>query len=138
MHTDTIGIAAGQQSGARSRTNGLSHVKIAKDAALGRQMIEMRRLKTFGAEDADIGVALVIGEDDDDVRQRCGPGVRNRNQVTEKENEDRKETRIVGHSRSKERFGGGAIHGFDSGNIWRRRKEKLAGAAGNPKAEGET
>ena len=44
-------------------------VEVAKDAALRGEAIEVGSDKTFCAKDADISVALVVGEDDDDVRE---------------------------------------------------------------------
>ena len=70
MNADAVRIAARQQPGARGGANRLGHVEVAEDAALGRQAVEVRRVETFGAEHADIRVALVVGEDDDDVRER--------------------------------------------------------------------
>ena len=32
-----------------------------------RHPIQVRRLETFCAENSDVGIALVVGEDDDDV-----------------------------------------------------------------------
>jgi hypothetical protein len=42
-------------------------VKIAKNAALRRQSVEIRRLKTFGAEDPNVGIALIVREHDNDI-----------------------------------------------------------------------
>jgi len=47
----------------------LSYVEVAEDAALRGEAVEVGSDETFRAEDADVGVALVVGEDNDDVRE---------------------------------------------------------------------
>ena len=69
MNAEPVRIASGQQGRARRRANRLGDVEITKYSPLAGEPIEVGRLKTFGAEDAHIGVALVVGEDDDDVGQ---------------------------------------------------------------------
>ena len=67
VDADAVRVAAGQQAATRGGADRLRHVEIAEDAALRGQAIEVRRDEAFRAENADIGVALVVGEDDDDV-----------------------------------------------------------------------
>ena len=69
MNAEPIRIASRQQRRARRRADGLGDVEIAEDSTLAGEPIEVGRLEPFGAEHADVGVALVIGEDDNDVGQ---------------------------------------------------------------------
>ena len=59
-------IAAGHQRRARRRADGLAVERLEPHAALG-QRVDVRRLD-LAAAIAEVGVAEVVGEDDDDVR----------------------------------------------------------------------
>ena len=69
MNADAIGITAGQQAGPRCRANRLRHMKVGELAALGGQLVQIGRGETLCAEHADVGITLIVGEDDDDVGQ---------------------------------------------------------------------
>ena len=47
-------------------------MKIGEPATLLRHAVEVGRFEAFRTEDADIGIALIIGENNHDVRQSCG------------------------------------------------------------------
>ena len=74
---DAVGIAARQQRRARRRADRLGHVEVGEPDALGGHAVEVRRLRTAGigpgAEAADVGVAKVVGKDDDDSSAGVGP-----------------------------------------------------------------
>ena len=77
VNAEAVWIASGEEPATGSGADGLGDVEIAEDAALGREAIEVGSDETFRAEDADVGVALVVGEDDDDVGElrptACSP-----------------------------------------------------------------
>ena len=72
VNADAIRVAAGEQRGARRRTDSLRHMKIGELRALAREPIDVGRRVAFGAKDPEIAVTLVIGEHDDDVGQAIG------------------------------------------------------------------
>ena len=60
-------VAAGQQAGARRAAVRARDVALrAADAVLGDR-VDVRRRDVLAAVDADVGVAEVVGQDDDDV-----------------------------------------------------------------------
>ena len=103
MNADAVRVTAGQQGGARSRTDGLRHVEVAKDAALRCQAIEVWSLKAFSAEDPYVRIALVVREDDDDIGERRGRGVSGEIEATEKKKERDQETIVAGNDWTKAR-----------------------------------
>jgi hypothetical protein len=42
-------------------------VEVAEDGSLGGEPVEVGGLEVFGAENADVGVALIVSENNDDV-----------------------------------------------------------------------
>ncbi len=86
MDADAVGVTARQQGGARGGTYWLGDMEIAKNATLRRELIEVGRFETPGSEHAYIRVALIVCENDHDVRQ--GPGF-GREGVGRKEREQR-------------------------------------------------
>ena len=75
--TDAVRVAAGQQRGPRGRADGLGDVEVGEDAALFGHAVEVGRGVALCAKGADVGVAQVVGEDDDDVgRTHDGGGRR--------------------------------------------------------------
>ena len=66
-HIDPLGIAPGHQSGARWRANRSGHVEARQPGTFRRHLIDARRADVFAAEATEIAVALVVGEDDDEV-----------------------------------------------------------------------
>ena len=83
MNAEPVGIAAGQESRARRRADRLGDMEIAKDSTLAGEAIEVRSLKAFGAENPDVGITLIIGEDDDDVGQGGSSSGKSRCQTQE-------------------------------------------------------
>jgi len=67
LNSDTIRIAAGEQSGSGSRADGLSSVEVGEADAFFGHLIEIRRFDIGRAEDADILITLVVGEDNHEV-----------------------------------------------------------------------
>jgi hypothetical protein len=61
-------IATGEKPRAGRRTNGAGNVSMAAKSAAGRQAVDVRCLDGGAAGAAEIAVAHVVGEDDDDVR----------------------------------------------------------------------
>ena len=73
MHADALGIAAGEEGGAGGGADGAGDVEGGELFAFFGELIEVGGLDGFGAEAAEVIVALVVGEDDDDVGGRlCG------------------------------------------------------------------
>ena len=70
VNPDAIGVATRQQTGPRRRANRLRHVEVTEDASLRRQPVQVGRFETSGPKHTDIRIALVIGENNDNVR-RC-------------------------------------------------------------------
>ena len=70
-------------------------MKIAEDAALGSQVIQIRRLEAFGAKNPDVRVALIIGQNNDNIR---GPhGLRRREAKSQTCQNDSGNTRRDSH-----------------------------------------
>ena len=81
VDAEAIWVAAGEQAATRRGANGLGDVEIAEDAALRGEPIQIGCDEAFRAENANIRVPLVVGEDDDDVGEGgvaggkgCGAG----------------------------------------------------------------
>ena len=73
---DPIWIAAGEKGGARSGADRLGRMEVGEPNPLFRETVQIRGLKPFRAETSHIRIALVVGEDDDDVGEfgwRTGP-----------------------------------------------------------------
>jgi hypothetical protein len=69
---DAIRIAAGQQRRPRRRADGLRHVEVREPYPLRCNAIDVGGANHFVAEAADIAVAQVVGEHDDDIRRPIG------------------------------------------------------------------
>jgi len=67
QNTDAIGIATCEQSGPRRGTDRLGHIKVSEAHAFLGHAVEIRRFQILGAVTADVGVSLVVGQDDDDI-----------------------------------------------------------------------
>ena len=63
---DTDGVGAGHERGSGDSADGLG-VEIGELQSFGRHLIDAGRFDCFRAEAAEVFVALVIGEDEDDV-----------------------------------------------------------------------
>ena len=70
LKSDALLPAAGHEAGARGRAHGGIGVEIGKLHALGREAIDVGRLDVGRAHAAEVAVAEIIGEDEDDVRFR--------------------------------------------------------------------
>ena len=66
-NADALGIAAGHEAGARGGADGSGGVEVGEDPAFLGHLIEMGRFVGGRAERADVGVAHVVDEDDDDI-----------------------------------------------------------------------
>jgi hypothetical protein len=78
MNAEAIWIATGKQAATRGGADRLGDMKVAEYAALRCETIEVGSDETFCAEHADVRVALIVGEDDDDIgelRARYGRGL---------------------------------------------------------------
>ena len=73
VDADAVRIAAGEERRARGGAHRLRDVEVGEADALGRHAIEVGRARPgvagARAEAADVGVAEIVGEDDDDVGQ---------------------------------------------------------------------
>ena len=74
MNADAVRITAGQQAAREAEQTGCATWKLRKMRPCDREPIEVGRVEAFRAENADIGVALVIGKDDDDVGKLSAGG----------------------------------------------------------------
>ena len=74
VDADAIGITPCEKCGARGRAHGLRDVKVREFRAFAREPIDVRSGVTFRAKDSEVAIALVVREDDDDVRQALGGG----------------------------------------------------------------
>ena len=68
MDADAVGVTSGQESGARGGADGLRDMEVPEDRPLVRHAVDIRRLVPLGSELADVGIAHVVVEEDDDVR----------------------------------------------------------------------
>src|SRR5947209_390532 len=69
VNAEAIWVKTGEEAATGGGADRLRDVEIAENAALGGEAIEIGRDEAFCAEDADVSVALVVGKDDDDVRE---------------------------------------------------------------------
>ena len=93
-NADALRVATGHQADAGRGADGSRRMEVGEDAALVGHVVEMGRLVGLRAERADIGVAHVVDEDDDDVRRvsarLCSrPSGRPRCRYRQRENEAR-------------------------------------------------
>ena len=76
LDADPVWIRARQERRARSRTDGLRHIEVGQPDAFGRHAIQVWRLRTSrtraGTEGPDVGVAQVVGVDDDEIGRSLG------------------------------------------------------------------
>ena len=86
MNPYPIGITAGQQPRPRRGAYRLGHVEIGELSTLLRHSIQIRRRPALCAKGSDVGIALVVDENDHDVRKtRRGPRGPREKHKTEKE-----------------------------------------------------
>ena len=67
MHTDTLGVTTGEQRRAGGRAHRRGYHEARKLPAFLGNAVDIRRADGFGTKTAQIAIALVIGEDDDEV-----------------------------------------------------------------------
>src|SRR5438067_12577682 len=72
MDSDPVGVASGQNRCAGRRAYRLGDVKVRELAAFAGHSVQVRRGEAFRAEYADVGVALVVRQNEDDVRRTAG------------------------------------------------------------------
>ena len=70
-HAGAIVVPAGEQAGARRRTDG-RNIKVLEPDALPGELVEVRRLDLGVAVHAEVAIALVVGDDHHDVGTRVG------------------------------------------------------------------
>src|SRR5579883_1423756 len=75
-------------------------MEIPEDAALSRELVQVRRLKALSPKHPDIRIALVVSEDDDNVWQPGLPGSGFVAGPTEADDDDCCQDREVLHSRN--------------------------------------
>ena len=61
------GVASGHESGAGGSAKGCGDIEAGEACAFLGHLVDVGRVDVFAAEAAEVGVALVIGEDDDEV-----------------------------------------------------------------------
>lgn len=69
LNADAVGIAAREQGGATGAANGLGGIEIGETAALAGHALKMGCLER-ASERSDVGVAKIVGENDDDIGAR--------------------------------------------------------------------
>ena len=65
---DAIGVTAGEKRGAGCRADRLCDMEVRELPAIFRELVQMGSGDGFGSEATDIGVSLVIREDQNDIR----------------------------------------------------------------------
>ena len=77
VNANPVGITPREQRRPGGGTNRLRHMEIPKDRPFVRHPVQIRSLKSLGAEFSHVGVTLIIRQDDDDVGRcrRCRPRV---------------------------------------------------------------
>ena len=76
VNAEPVGITAREQCRPRRRTDRLRHVEISEPRSFAGESIEVGCRETARAEAADVGVALVVREDDNDIGQPVRGGHR--------------------------------------------------------------
>lgn len=74
VHFDPLGIAAGEEGGTGRGADGGGHHETGKFASFFGEAIDVGGLDVGGAKAPEVAVALVVGEDDDEVWLFSGPG----------------------------------------------------------------
>jgi hypothetical protein len=104
-------------------------MKVAEDAALRGEAVKVGSDEAFCTEDADIGVALIVGEDDDDVgKGGMGGGKALRVGERESEEESKNGKGQKGHKGPKRVKGvggwlSGVLHTDIADGFWRINQE---------------
>ena len=68
VHAESLVMAAGQQRGPGARADSAADIEVVEDHSIRSHLVEMGCLRSLGAVEADISIAHVVNEDDDDVR----------------------------------------------------------------------
>ncbi|MFT6863092.1 MAG: hypothetical protein ACJAVK_001653, partial [Akkermansiaceae bacterium] len=85
VHADALGVAAGEEGGTGGGANRGGDHEVGELAAFGGEAVDIGGLDLGGAEAAEVAVALVIGEDDDEVGLVSGAGDEAGDQKNEEE-----------------------------------------------------
>ena len=67
IHVDAGGVASGHEGGAGGSAEGCGDVEAGETRTFFCHLVDVGRVDVFAAEAAEVGVALVVGEDDDEV-----------------------------------------------------------------------
>jgi len=67
MNIDPVGVATCEQGGSGGRAHSLGDIEIGELGSFFGHLVKVRRGKAFGTKYAYIVVALVVGENDDNV-----------------------------------------------------------------------
>ena len=67
MHTHSLGVTAREQSRTGRRAHWRGHHEACEFPTFLGDAVDVRRANGLGAETAQITVALVVGEDDDEI-----------------------------------------------------------------------
>src|SRR5262249_33779156 len=97
FQADAIGVAAGQQRGPRGTADGLRDVEVGEAHAVASHLVENRRAEVLRSVAAQVAVALVVSEDEDDVRKpgRLRVGGRRRERRQQRRPKDSQENATV-------------------------------------------
>lgn len=85
VDADAVRVAPGEECGPRCGADGLGDVEVGEHRASVGEAVEVWCCVALRAEDADVAVALIIGEDHDDVRQAVGGTGGERSEQTQDE-----------------------------------------------------
>ena len=67
IDADAVGVATGEKAGSGRRADRLGSIPLGKLSPFSRHAVEMRCFVTLSAIDANIAIALVVCENDDDI-----------------------------------------------------------------------
>ena len=103
--TEPLLIATSQQTGTAGRTDGVGNITIAALHTVVRNGIQIRRGNIFATIETHIGVALIIGHDDDEIGRAIGDcagtnGGFQRNANERRDNDSFKPTHVVRNIRN--------------------------------------
>ena len=75
IKTQSVGLPAGQQGGARGRTNGPAGMAIGKQHPFSSKFVEIGRLNDRVTVASEVAVSKIIGKEHDDIRPLAGPRI---------------------------------------------------------------
>jgi len=68
MHPNTLGVASSKKARSRWRTNRRGDMEVGKLCSFSGKLIKVGCFDVFRTKAAKIGIALIVGKDDDKVR----------------------------------------------------------------------